>query len=203
MFIVRCYIYINIFFLFSLLFSFLSFYLVIFFFLMLRRPPRSTRTDTLFPYTTLFRSYIEAQLAIEQVSLEACFDIVNIFRLEGWSDRVSQIPPPSHGGAARLRIYEHRVVHFVIKASRPGRIIKIDIARTVAGAARDVPLICRNRTFQRVTIQPSVQHQLAAVPRIAQPAGCSQPVGKMIVDLAINSLGNAAGITRGIAKNLG
>src|SRR3546814_12639242 len=25
-------------------------------FLMLRRPPRSTRTDTLFPYTTLFRS---------------------------------------------------------------------------------------------------------------------------------------------------
>src|SRR3546814_2825298 len=27
-----------------------------FFFLMIRRPPRSTRTDTLFPYTTLFRS---------------------------------------------------------------------------------------------------------------------------------------------------
>src|SRR3546814_4546154 len=33
----------------SLLFDF-------FFFLMIRRPPRSTRTDTLFPYTTLFRS---------------------------------------------------------------------------------------------------------------------------------------------------
>src|SRR3546814_3190183 len=29
---------------------------VVFFFLMIRRPPRSTRTDTLFPYTTLFRS---------------------------------------------------------------------------------------------------------------------------------------------------
>src|SRR3546814_315683 len=27
---------------------------------MKRRPPRSTRTDTLFPYTTLFRAYIEA-----------------------------------------------------------------------------------------------------------------------------------------------
>src|SRR3546814_1619383 len=26
---------------------------------MLRRPPRSTRTDTLFPYTTLFRSDLE------------------------------------------------------------------------------------------------------------------------------------------------
>src|SRR3546814_12671468 len=29
------------------------------FFLMIRRPPRSTRTDTLFPYTTLFRSDID------------------------------------------------------------------------------------------------------------------------------------------------
>src|SRR3546814_15998374 len=28
----------------------------LFFFLIIRRPPRSTRTDTLFPYTTLFRS---------------------------------------------------------------------------------------------------------------------------------------------------
>src|SRR3546814_15678741 len=31
---------------------------MLFFFLMIRRPPRSTRTDTLFPYTTLFRSTI-------------------------------------------------------------------------------------------------------------------------------------------------
>src|SRR3546814_20467584 len=30
--------------------------IVCFFLLMIRRPPRSTRTDTLFPYTTLFRS---------------------------------------------------------------------------------------------------------------------------------------------------
>src|SRR3546814_3231618 len=30
--------------------------LFLFFFVMIRRPPRSTRTDTLFPYTTLFRS---------------------------------------------------------------------------------------------------------------------------------------------------
>src|SRR3546814_8144888 len=30
--------------------------LFLIFFLMIRRPPRSTRTDTLFPYTTLFRS---------------------------------------------------------------------------------------------------------------------------------------------------
>src|SRR3546814_19623483 len=29
---------------------------------MIRRPPRSTRTDTLFPYTTLFRSFREADI---------------------------------------------------------------------------------------------------------------------------------------------
>src|SRR3546814_2316053 len=28
---------------------------------MIRRPPRSTRTDTLFPYTTLFRSHVERE----------------------------------------------------------------------------------------------------------------------------------------------
>src|SRR3546814_20599645 len=32
--------------------------MLFFFFLMIRRPPRSTRTDTLFPYTTLFRSLL-------------------------------------------------------------------------------------------------------------------------------------------------
>src|SRR3546814_16506401 len=31
---------------------------------MIRRPPRSTRTDTLFPYTTLFRSVNDAPLRI-------------------------------------------------------------------------------------------------------------------------------------------
>src|SRR3546814_11042948 len=39
----------------SILFIMLFFFFV--FFLMRRRPPRSTRTDTLFPYTTLFRSF--------------------------------------------------------------------------------------------------------------------------------------------------
>src|SRR6056297_2176908 len=40
----------------------------IFFFLMLRRPPRSTRTDTLFPYTTLFRSVERQRLALDVIA---------------------------------------------------------------------------------------------------------------------------------------
>src|SRR3546814_12700145 len=35
------------------------------FFLMIRRPPRSTRTDTLFPYTTLFRSHSSADILVQ------------------------------------------------------------------------------------------------------------------------------------------
>src|SRR3546814_12393885 len=35
---------------------YITFMCFMLFFLMIRRPPRSTRTDTLFPYTTLFRS---------------------------------------------------------------------------------------------------------------------------------------------------
>src|SRR3546814_12182257 len=40
----------------SLLYLSVCYLFVCFFFLMIRRPPISTRTDTLFPYTTLFRS---------------------------------------------------------------------------------------------------------------------------------------------------
>src|SRR3546814_3633611 len=43
------------------------------FFLMIRRPPRSTRTDTLFPYTTLFRSHGGATRACRRRDLfERC-----------------------------------------------------------------------------------------------------------------------------------
>src|SRR3546814_15593794 len=38
---------------------------VLYFFLMIRRPPRSTRTDTLFPYTTLFRSYVKKNFKLD------------------------------------------------------------------------------------------------------------------------------------------
>src|SRR3546814_8456457 len=38
---------------------------------MIRRPPRSTRTDTLCPYTTLFRSILRVRLLLAQVPLDA------------------------------------------------------------------------------------------------------------------------------------
>src|SRR3546814_13334103 len=46
------------------------------FFLMMRLPPRSTRTDTLFPYTTLFRSKAVAGQVFAQ-SFEALLRLVD------------------------------------------------------------------------------------------------------------------------------
>src|SRR3546814_9543609 len=51
----------------------LLFFCYVFFFLMIRRPPRSTRTDTLFPYTTLFRSIGE------EFGLLACIAIACVY----------------------------------------------------------------------------------------------------------------------------
>src|SRR3546814_13898645 len=84
------------------------------FFLMIRRPQRSTRTDTLFPYTTLFRSHdpavvfdnparfpgrmgepgwfegegqkIETQAGRFMWETNFIADVLN-FRLEGWEKR--------------------------------------------------------------------------------------------------------------------
>src|SRR3546814_14073791 len=43
---------------------------------MIRRPPRSTRTDTLFPYTTRFRSRIDAKFTIEPNQGPWAFDLI-------------------------------------------------------------------------------------------------------------------------------
>src|SRR3546814_3092141 len=50
---------------------------VFFFFLMIRRPPRSTRTDTRFPYTTLFRSLVGIDISekmLQHADRKAVYD---------------------------------------------------------------------------------------------------------------------------------
>src|SRR3546814_12935748 len=49
----------------SVMYTFVT-YATLVFFLMIRRPPRSTRTDTLFPYTTLFRSLHFGEKGVDQ-----------------------------------------------------------------------------------------------------------------------------------------
>src|SRR3546814_10282694 len=67
---------------------------------MIRRPPRSTRTDTLFPYTTLFRSELAAQLDyIERDSIQAALTVARRVR-----DQAAQLAAfPELGRTGRKR----------------------------------------------------------------------------------------------------
>src|SRR3546814_21058366 len=60
---------------------------------MIRRPPRSTRTDTLFPYTTLFRS----------LARRRCDDRVNLWRFLG-AEMIGRYHPAQRRGERALRI---------------------------------------------------------------------------------------------------
>src|SRR3546814_5539427 len=67
------------------------FYILCCFFLMIRRPPRSTRTDTLFPYTTLFRSNGKAaRSCVLPVQVTANTEITTIEHLSENGDHVLQ-----------------------------------------------------------------------------------------------------------------
>src|SRR3546814_20128248 len=76
---------------------------------MIRRPPRSTRTDTLFPYTTLFRSRIADAREIERdqrrfqlIGAREVEDEARVFRHRG--DRLH----PRQLLRARLRLLRGR-----------------------------------------------------------------------------------------------
>src|SRR3546814_15534560 len=69
---------------FQLLFH--SLIVVFIFFLMIRRPPRSTRTDKLFPYTTLFRSS-RTGVGSSKLLLKELESSRALARLESWRSR--------------------------------------------------------------------------------------------------------------------
>src|SRR3546814_8770035 len=61
---------------------------VLCFLLMIRRPPRSTRTDTLFPYTTLFRSLL-------------------LYGADSWASNPEKDGRLAHFGTARVIEFEN------------------------------------------------------------------------------------------------
>src|SRR3546814_12138696 len=73
---------------------------LIFFFVMLLRPPRSTLTDTLFPYTTLFRSGESISFPVAHHDGNYFADAGPLDRLEG-EGRVALRYAESVNGSAR------------------------------------------------------------------------------------------------------
>src|SRR3546814_15238554 len=93
---------------------------------MIRRPPRSTRTDTLFPYTTLFRSELDALLkanAIDIVCLAGFMRLLTPAFVQGWAGRMINIHPSLLPAFKGLNVHQRVVetgakitgctVHFV------------------------------------------------------------------------------------------
>src|SRR3546814_12697074 len=77
---------------------------------MLRRPPRSTRTDTLFPYTTLFRSYI-ALTQMPGYANEA-----------GWKNEGERPTFIEKTKLRFLRDYQKKAVHAVQRDAKKGAV---------------------------------------------------------------------------------
>src|SRR3546814_6638287 len=77
---------------------------------MIRRPPRSTRTDTLFPYTTLFRSLQQlAGQSAELLRLAACGnrDVLEQGRLGGDEALAQRLQAAGIVGVSGIRSEEH------------------------------------------------------------------------------------------------
>src|SRR3546814_651837 len=74
-------------------------FVVFIFFLMIRRPPRSTRTDTLFPYTTLFRSLSRVAQRPNLFRPVATLEEQAVEKEHGWS--LSDIVPAIDGAVDR------------------------------------------------------------------------------------------------------
>src|SRR3546814_4290970 len=83
-----------------------------FFFLMIRRPPRSTRTDTLFPYTTLFRSHGQLDPTAEQIAestLQATYRL-KLFGVEPLVALLSHSNFGSHDNASATKMRKVREI---------------------------------------------------------------------------------------------
>src|SRR3546814_15429028 len=96
---------------------------------MIRRPPRSTRTDTLFPYTTLFRSPIDPvrpheTLYERQARFKCCpFVAKRIVGEEAQVNvrhRIAEIVRNGDDVAVRIEIDGHRLLDNFIHAFEPG-----------------------------------------------------------------------------------
>src|SRR3546814_7681937 len=81
---------------------------------MIRRPPRSTRTDTRFPYTTLFRSYSGSRFRMVDNGRRAIFrgESGGLYQIRSYMERDWTLVPtprsaPSVGAGAAPRSEEH------------------------------------------------------------------------------------------------
>src|SRR3546814_12856087 len=119
---------------------------------MIRRPPRSTRTDTLFPYTTLFRSYRFKRFSMraDRQNPQAGYSIGQVAERTGvnletirYYERIGLMPaPPRTQGGRRVYDRTHlRRLGFVRRSLQLGFSIEAirTLLRLVAGGTNPSP----------------------------------------------------------------
>src|SRR3546814_9681393 len=84
---------------------------------MIRRPPRSTRTDTLFPYTTLFRSFKDSITELQESEF--------LPRRSATAHTVMDPARPAVPGARLGRDPDGRPAWFVPNPDAPGKFLKV------------------------------------------------------------------------------
>src|SRR3546814_13155408 len=141
------------------------------FFLMIRRPPRSTRTDTLFPYTTLFRSDAQAVRAQRRLVGEAAepHAFAGDHRAQVEVVAVAGRACPAQGAAEPFAADFAGAVVVEFDAG-PDPITGCDLHRAVGGA-RFQPGLDRRLHAQAGQVGP--QQQPAPVAPAVQRAGTS------------------------------
>src|SRR3546814_3833671 len=128
---------------------------------MIRRPPRSTRTDTLFPYTTLFRSHKEAAARLLDCSLHATCSAVTA-SIRGKEIEYCLAMPGSHWVMNSLAV--------LAAVSAAGA----DVVRAAAQLASLKPLKGRGERHEIVTPPRSEEHtsELPSLMRISYAVFC-------------------------------
>src|SRR3546814_4205457 len=120
---------------------------------MIRRPPRSTRTDTLFPYTTLFRSSRPGETRVQRVAMP----------LQSTEGPTTKRPLPGSGaGPAGVSAHHYLAL---LEARLPVAFYR---RRLSGGALR---LDSASQPLTRLTGQPAAEHfgPDDAVARLIQP----------------------------------
>src|SRR3546814_9141186 len=116
-----------------------------FFFLMIRRPPRSTRTDTLFPYTALFRSVSSDQktvfgAAVPGHHLEQGDDFVVFEIPNGATEKEKQLAP---------RRRSKRGEHLLVRADEGFGRKKSQLGGQLSGGGAQYPRVDVDRTVAK------------------------------------------------------
>src|SRR3546814_15364245 len=96
---------------------------------MIRRPPRSTRTDTLFPYTTLFRSVPGLDEGLRALALQLRGQCVDIDA--GRGDLLQR-------GRAVAAVLGHRAAHLAVDGEGAQGILRHRVDRVRRGQRLDV-----------------------------------------------------------------